>query len=461
MVIPVMRPEGQPSPSQPAAASLKEATVFVDDFSMERVPPFARRPMREVLWVRLGVLTAMSQFILGAALGYGMTFWKAFWAIVIGSVLLEIVAFLIGIAGAWEGLPTGVLARWTGFGKYGSGLISFVVAIGSMAWFGVQNSILADALNRATRGHLGLAPCSILTGLFITLITVFGFRWLTWSATVTAPAFVGVVGYGVYRALATTSVRELVQMPSPGPQLALVTGATMVAGGYMLGAVVTPDIARFCKNGKDVFWMTLISTFLGELGIGLAAVLLAHAVRTQDVVNIMFRVAGWIGITAVSLATIKINDVNLYGSSLHITNVIQALFRRRFNRGVITAVLGGLGTLFSILGVLKHFVGFLLILGVAVPPIGGVMVVDYFILKRDRPALEATREAVSLPHFCEWLNPVGVLAWLFGFLASHAIKAGIPALTSILASALFYFTGMKLLAHLEGRPTKRFGLSSF
>src|SRR2546422_565277 len=169
-------------------------TVLVDDFAMDRVPPAARRPMRDILWVRLGVLTAMSQFVLGATLGYGMTFWNAFWAIVVGSVLLEIVALLIGIAGAWEGLPTGVLARWGGFGKYGAGLISLVVAVGSMAWFGVQNAIFAEAVNRATHGYLGLHLCSTLTGLFVTLIAIFGFRWLSWTAGLTVPTFVGVVG---------------------------------------------------------------------------------------------------------------------------------------------------------------------------------------------------------------------------------------------------------------------------
>ncbi len=436
----------------------KKRTILADDFAMDRIPSAARRPMRDVLWVRLGVLTAMSQFVLGAALGYGMTFWKAFWAILLGSVLLEIVALLIGIAGAWEGLPTGVLARWSGFGKYGSGLISLVVAIGSMAWFGVQNSIFADAVNRATRGILGLPLCSLLTGLFVTLIAIFGFRWLTWTASLTVPAFVVVLGYGLYRVLAAESLAGLIYMPPPGPKLALVTGATIVAGGYMLGAVVTPDIARFCRNGKDVFWMTLVSTFLGELGIGLAAVLLAHAVRTGDVISIIFNVAGWVGVTVVSLATVKINDVNLYGSSLHLTNVIQALFRRRVNRGVVTAVLGGLGTLFSMIGVLEHFIDFLLILGVAIPPIGGVLIVDYFILKRDRVALAATRQKLSLPATCEWMNPVGILAWLFGFLASYGVPSGIASLNSILASGLLYFAGMKILAYWEKRPTKRFAI---
>src|SRR3989442_4058816 len=310
-------------------------TVLVDDFAMDRVPPAARRPMRDILWVRLGVLTAMSQFVLGATLGYGMTFWNAFWAIVVGSVLLEIVALLIGIAAAWAGLPTGVFARWGGFGKYGAGLICLVVAVGSMAWFGVQNAIFAEAVNRATHGYLGLHLCSTLTGLFVTLIAIVGFRWLSWTAGLTVPTFVGVVGYGMYRVLTVESVSELMHSPPPGPEITLMTGATMVAGGFMLGAVVTPDIARFCRSGKDVFWMTLISTFLGELGIGLAAVLLAHAARTPDVISIIFNVAGWIGVTVVSLATVKINDVNLYGSSFHLTDVIQALlpWRGKFSGG--------------------------------------------------------------------------------------------------------------------------------
>lgn len=430
--------------------------IFVDDYSMDRVPAAARRPMRDILWVRLGVLTAMSQFVLGATLGYGMSFWSAFWAILVGSVLLEVVALLMGIAGAREGLPTGVLARWSGFGKYGAGLISLVVAVGSMAWFGVQNSIFAEAVDRATHGYFGLPVCSMITGLFVTLIAVFGFRWLTWTATLTVPAFVGVVGYGIHRVLADQSLSELIQSQPPGPEISPVFGATMVAGGFMLGAVLTPDVARFCRNAKDVFLMTVISTFLGELGTGLAAVLLAHAARTADVISIIFNVAGWIGVTVVSAATVKINDVNLYGSSLHVTNVIQALFGWRANRGVVTAVLGAIGTLFSLAGILEHFGEFLLILGVAIPPIAGVLVVDYFVLKRDRLQLAKTRETLSLPASCEWMNPVGIFGCVAGFLASYGIGAGIPVVNSILVSGLVYLAAMKLLAYLGKSSTKRF-----
>ena len=30
----------------------------------------------------------------------------------------------------------------------------------------------------------------------------------------------------------------------------------MVAGGFIAGAICTPDYARYLKNGTQVFWMT-------------------------------------------------------------------------------------------------------------------------------------------------------------------------------------------------------------
>ena len=43
------------------------------------------------------------------------------------------------------------------------------------------------------------------------------------------------------------------------------------------------------------------------------------------------------------------------------------------------------------LGILDYFVGFLTLLGVKLPPVGGIIIVDYFILKRSREALDVSR----------------------------------------------------------------------
>jgi cytosine permease len=433
--------------------------VFADDFAVDRVPMAARLPLGKVLWVQLGIVTAMSQFVLGAALGFGMTFWRAFWALFLGSVLLVFVGVGIGVAGAREGLPTGVLARWCGFGKYGSSLISLLVVVGCTAWFGVQNAIFADAVNQATRGRLSPALASLFTGVLLTVITISGFRWISRTASFTVPAFALVVIYGAWHVLAAHTFGELVAIPPTGQELTLVSGATMVAGGYMLGAVLTADIARFCRSPRDIFWVTLIGQLVGQFGVGMAGVLLAHAARTRDVIRITFGVAGWLGVTVACLATVKLNDMNLYSSSLHLTNLVDALFRRRVNRGLLTLGLGAAGTLFSVLGVLERIVPFLLILGVIVPPVGGVMLADYFFLKRDREELRSTRGTLRLPRSCEWLNPMAVVAWGAGSATGYFLPVGIASLNSIVASGLVYLAGMKTLAALTRRPVVRFSAS--
>ena len=432
--------------------------MLADDFALDRVPPDARRPMREILWVELGIVTGMSEFVLASTLGYGMSFWKAFLAISIGSALLTSTGVLIGLAGVWEGLPSGLLSRWSGFGKYGSTLISIIVVFGCTAWFGVQNSICAAAIQRATHGRVPFAIAATATGALVLVIAMLGIHWLARTAAIAVPLFVVVAGYGVVRALSHAAIGPILTEAAPGPALTVVTGASMVVGSFMLGSILAPDFTRYCRKGRDVFWIIVVSIFFGQFVLGFAGVVLAHSARTRDVISIIFGVAGWLGVTIVFLATLKLNDLNLYSASLHLANFIEVIFHRRINRAILTVALGVLGITLSILGILDRIVGFLLTLGIAVPPIAGVLIVDYFVLRRDRKALEDTRETLSLPRFCETLNPVALLAWLSGFFAGEFIHAGVASFNSVLVGGGVYFVVMKLIAIAEGKSVKRFSV---
>jgi cytosine permease len=230
----------------------------------------------------------------------------------------------------------------------------------------------------------------------------------------------------------------------------------MVVGGAMLGGIVAPDFTRFCRTGRDVVWVMLISLVIGQFGLGTAAILLSHAAHTRDVISIIFGVAGWLGLAIVVLATLKLNDANLYSASLHAANVIEIVFRHKMNRGLLTIILGFVGILFSILGILEHIVGFLLILGVAVPPIGGVLIVDYFLLARDRKSLTATRASNSLPLSSEAVNPIALIAWFAGFLVGESLHFGVASVNSIIAAGIVYYAVMKTMAVLSKQPVKYF-----
>lgn len=197
--------------------------------------------------------------------------------------------------------------------------------------------------------------------------------------------------------------------------------------------------------------MTMIGTLIGELGINMIAVLMALAARTNDVVSIMVQTSGWLGAIVVVFSTIKINNLNLYSSSLGFTNIFDSIFKLKLNRGVVTLVIGVVGTVLSVIGILDMFVGFLVLLGVFIPPVAGIMVIDYFILKTHRKALDESRANGTLPANVEKMSPVTLLAWGAGFAAGYFVTVGIPSINSLVVSAVVYYFGSIILNTMKDK----------
>ncbi|MDR1077991.1 MAG: cytosine permease, partial [Propionibacteriaceae bacterium] len=120
----------------PKAAVAVDAPSGSNDYPLSRVPQSARYGWFQVAVQRFGQISALSQFLLGSALGFTMTFWSSFWAITLGAVILELFMIFVGFIGVKEGLNTSVLARWVGFGAAGSAVIGLILAISLIGWFG-------------------------------------------------------------------------------------------------------------------------------------------------------------------------------------------------------------------------------------------------------------------------------------------------------------------------------------
>lgn len=432
----------------------KRGAVIVshdNDFSLSRIPEGAKEPLWQILMIRIGAICCVSQLVLGAALGYGMTFWGAFWATMLGSVLLQVVSWALGTAAAREGLSTSLLSRWAGLGKIGSAVLGGVVAISMVGWFGVQNSVFAEGMLDIT-GVLNFPIWALITGLGITLLVVAGIKWIARFAAVFVPLFIVAVIASAAIVLQDHSLIEFLNSPHPGPALSFGAATTMVAGGFIAGAICTPDYARYLKNGTQVFWMTLIGTFLGELGMNLIAVILAHATGTNNVTDIMMATSGVLGVIIVVASTVKLNDINLYSSGLGMATMINALFNVKVNRSVMTWILGIVGTVLSMIGIINYFTDFLTLLGVAIPPVAGIMVVDYYLLKRNRADLEKTREEGVLPRTVEKWNPITIIVWIAAFVVgevSSIFSIGIPGLNSLIFAGVVYWIAMKAYASVK------------
>lgn len=412
------------------------------EHSLQRIPPLARSDLFSVVLIRIGANTSLSQFMLGATLGHTMTFWQATLATLLGSLILEFIGLGLGLIGCREGLPTSMLARWCGFGRIGSAMTGFAIVVSLLGWFGVQNGICAKALEYALNGKLDFGWCAAISGIFITVLVAFGFKGLSLTAKIAVPLFFAVMVWVAFNSLTAIDIKELINIiPADQDTMTLSAGATMVAGGCIVAMLTTPDISRYCKNSKHVFWMLTISIIVGEFIVNGVSILIAKTMGTDDVVNILIQNAGWIGVICTILAVIKINDINLYSVSLSMSNVIECITGKKINYIILTLTAGSIGTFFTVIGILDNYVEFLIIAGVLFPPIAGIMLTDYYILRTNRKLLDSTRKEGKLPNNAATplINYASLIAWALGSIAGMTITMGIPSVNSIFISAVIYF----------------------
>ncbi|WP_405758975.1 cytosine permease [Streptomyces sp. NBC_01420] len=435
-----------PATPQSGAVASAPKSIGSDDYSLSRVPRDQRFGFWSMLLQWLAQSGSISQFTLGATIGVGMTFGDAFLAFTLGAVILEVVIFAIGLAGMREGLATPMLTRWVGFGRNGSALVSFVIAVSLVGWFGVQNKIFGDSVS-ALVGGPAWTWC-VLAGIAITALVIFGFKYMANFAKIVTPLFFAMVAFSVIRTLNDHSFGDLVHSPPPGDTIPLAVAATAIAGGYMTGAIVSPEMTRYNRKGSHVFLQSASSMILSEYIVGLTGVLLGHLVKSNEVSHIVLSTSGAFGVLVVLMSTAKINDWNLYGSSLGVVNFFQVVFGKRVHRGAVTIVLGIAGTVLSAVGIMSHFTEFLTILGVAIPPIGGIIVAEYWVVKRMRKPLDETREAQTLPaHSPTWV-PMSIVIWIAAFCVGKFYDGGIPALNS-LATAFVLYSALGLLGWIK------------
>lgn len=424
-----------------------------DDYPLSRVPESKRLSLLSVAIVHMGMLTALDQFMLGAVLGNSMTLAEAFTAITLASLLFGVLTFALGYAGMREGLPGSLLARWCGFGRHGSVLIGLLVAVSLLGWFGIQNAVFARSLSYALNGKLSFAESAALSGTVLTLLVTFGFKALRFTARIAVPLFIALVGWIFWHAFHGQSGQNI--PPVIASQAITISAAmTMVIGGAILASLMTPDLTRFSRHGKEVFAITLLTILAGEYGVNGVAILIARELQTSDIIAIITQTTSSLGLLAVVFSTLRINDLNLYSSTLGIANAIEGVTGYKPRYQMITLLLGLLGTLCSVFGILDRFVDFLELLGVIFPPILGVMIVDYYVLKTDRQTLALSRTSDALPATSQLIGWPALIASVAGAATGLLVERGVPVLNSMLVACVIYLLTAPLLKRSSSSQEK-------
>lgn len=220
-------------------------------------------------------ISVFALFYSAGLLGFGISFWQATLAGVIGCVLSFILVGLVSLSGKLASAPTMVVSR-AAFGVTGNKLPTFASWILLVGWETVL--VYLGAQGTATvLGEYGLKNADVakVIGLVIMVVLVAGGGILGFTVVMRMQTFITVVtivGTLVYLALTASKIHWNVVSGIPGGSFAAVVGAAVFAfTGFGLGWVNSgADYSRYLPRKTSSFSVVAWTT----IGASLAPVVL-------------------------------------------------------------------------------------------------------------------------------------------------------------------------------------------
>lgn len=409
------------------------------DFALSRVPASSRYSWASMALENFSQCGCISTVLIGAQLGHGLQLDQAIWATLIGACILAAICTLLGTIGCREGLTTSMLGRWTGLGCAGTAVLSLMIALSLMGWFGIQSAIAGKGLEDLFKG-LPDWGWTAISGLVVTVISMLGFRWMVAVAFVSGPAFLVVIVWACVQSLSCppTKLPPEQEATLASPQLHLIDGVGLVVGGWIVGAVVSADIFRFSRSGCAVASQVLLARTPSLVLYSLAGALVAHTYHTADIIHIMHESVGWAAVVVVVAGELVINCANLYIAGLAVVSFCDVMLGCNVARSVVTLVCGIVGGVLGAAGILSHFINFLSVLSVTFPPVAGIVSCEYFAVRAFSGSLDDTRRAEDVPKEAYMWVPAALVAWVAAALLGYFVPWGFPSLYSFFGAAVLY-----------------------
>ena len=444
------------------------------DYTTDVVPLSKRNSLltMTLLWVSLqGSVSIMYAGYLARTQGLSLA--DVIWAGVIAVVALYLYGWGASNLGAFTGQTHTLLTRSV-FGRAGSGLVSVLLMIMGMGWYGFQALFLALIL-QGLFGWKDITAVATAFGVVMVFNNLFGFRGVSGYARYIAAPILLLWGiYAVIKGLATVPGHALFGTAHVPVTTSIMLLVALLVGSGMWGN--EPDIYRYSQPRR---WFStpalLIGYVVGMTVFPIAGYLMAELSKTTDFGPIFKYFVGFSLFGFTALATVvffinqfALNDGNLYEAINALQNVLGTWrsWRRLYSvlaLGIIGAVVAWFMAAQSSLQ--TNFFIVANISAIFVPCATMIMVMDVFIVPR-LFGLRRPVEQVTMWHDAAPVNWVGVIALVLG-LVLGAITGGLipgtsgfgntnigfPALQAWVLSCACYLVGVAIVQHSPQRAT--------
>ncbi|MDX2081493.1 MAG: NCS1 family nucleobase:cation symporter-1 [Terrimicrobiaceae bacterium] len=373
------------------------------------------------LWVGMAVCIPTYQLASGL-IASGMNWWQAVLTVFLGNVIVLIPMALNARAGTAWGIPFPVLLR-SSFGVFGANIPALMRAVVACGWFGIQTwiggsaiySIAAavfgfDAASRVPWPVLGISSgeivCFLIFWAMNMAVVVKGIDCIRWLENWGAP-FLLLIGVGllIWAGIAADGFGPILSQPSqfqtPGEFWAVfIPGLTAMVGFWATLSLNIPDFSRFARSQRDQVLGQIIGlpgtmAFYAFIGVvTTSATIVVFGAPIWDPVQLLARfdhpLIAVPGLIALVVATLTTNiAANIVSPANDFSNVWPSRISFRTG-GLIAGVLGILFMPWKLVAdpegyIFRWLIGYSALLG----PIGGIMIADYFLVRRQSLNVEA------------------------------------------------------------------------
>ncbi|WP_066498936.1 cytosine permease [Abyssisolibacter fermentans] len=397
------------------------------DFSLQAVPQDSKKGFLAMMAVMLGFTFFSASMWTGGSLGTGLNAKDFLLSVFLGNIILGTYTSFLAYIASKTGLSTHLLARYS-FGEKGSYLVSALLGITQVGWFGVGVAMFAIPVSKVT--SINVYVLIFIAGILMTATAYFGIKSLTILSIIAVPSIALLGSFSVFKAVSSVGGLNGLFAIEPKQTLSIGTALTMCVGSFISGGTLTPDFARFSKNKKIGVLTTCTAFFLGNSLMFIFGAVGAAVTGQADISEVMF-LQGLI-IPAIIILGFNIwttNDNALYASGLGFSNITKLPKNKLV---IFNGIIGTVGAMF----LYNNFVGWLTFLSSFIPAIGGIIIADYFIVSKGEYQNIEDKRFINI-------NYKAIITWIIGVLAAKYLP-GIAPINAVLTAFVVYILVMKL-----------------
>ena len=378
------------------------------------------------IWVGMAVMLATFQ--IGASGIDSMSILVLACAIFVANLIIAIISSLSGDIGIEHGLSFAAYLR-APFGTAGVHIPAVIRGIVASIWFGVLTYLGATAINYIFNSLTGFDSWFFWYVAFAAvqiINTAFGIKAIDRLAVIAAPIIIIISIWILVDVIGKATDKGVDLLSYSGTSHTTTWFLVMIGnmGFWCALAIDIPNLTRYVKAPKNernwfkrnknnylphITALPLVQTFVGIIG----AISILGTGLWNPIEVIQQTSTGWVMavlLCMVILAQWSTNSpANLIPATLTFVNA-GSKFKLSFTGGLILA--GIVGTLFQPWAILDQLFMFLGYLGAVLSPVAGIILCDYYIIRKRRLNVKELYEEQGQFNYDGGINWAGMITWI-------------------------------------------------